>query len=137
MLPGVPPASLSTENQIAVVNVSTPRSLTRKRKATSFDEPIGIAFASNEKVYVASNNKTQLSVITNRDRRNADSVNSNCKWSLSIYFFIRGFEEPATFFEKSVRSGFLITNGCAGAKPEFATEDTRRDIVLNCMHELT
>ena len=37
-------------------------------KATNFDEPVGIAFASNEKAYVALSSENQIAVINVKDR---------------------------------------------------------------------
>ncbi|NCF77707.1 MAG: hypothetical protein GWP45_10990 [Proteobacteria bacterium] len=43
--------------------VATVQAFDRERKATSFDEPMGIAFAGNEKAYVALSSDNQIAVI--------------------------------------------------------------------------
>ena len=43
--------------------VATIQTFDRERKATSFDEPMGIAFAGNEKAYVALSSDNQIAVI--------------------------------------------------------------------------
>jgi YVTN family beta-propeller protein len=43
--------------------IATVQEFDSKTKATSFDEPVGIAFASNDKVYVALSSENQIAVI--------------------------------------------------------------------------
>ena len=43
--------------------IATVQEFDRARKATSFDEPMGIAFASNEKAYVALSSDNQIAVV--------------------------------------------------------------------------
>lgn len=43
--------------------IATVQDFDRERKATSFDEPMGIAFASNSKAYVALSSDNQIAVI--------------------------------------------------------------------------
>lgn len=43
--------------------IATVQKFDRERKATSFDEPMGIAFANNEKAYVALSSDNQIAVV--------------------------------------------------------------------------
>jgi len=49
--------------------VATVQEFDSKTKATSFDEPVGIAFASNEKAYVALSSENQIAVINVATRK--------------------------------------------------------------------
>ena len=52
------------ESSLTFLNViATVQEFDTARKATSFDEPMGIAFASNEKAYVALSSANQIAVI--------------------------------------------------------------------------
>ena len=52
------------ESSLTFLNViATVQKFDTARKATSFDEPMGIAFASNEKAYVALSSANQIAVI--------------------------------------------------------------------------
>lgn len=52
------------ENSLTFLNViATVQEFDTARKATSFDEPMGIAFASNDKAYVALSSVNQIAVI--------------------------------------------------------------------------
>ena len=43
--------------------IATVQDLDRRTRATRFDEPVGIAFASNEKVYVALSSENQVAIV--------------------------------------------------------------------------
>ena len=49
--------------------VATVQDLDPRTKATRFDEPVGIAFASNEKAYVALSSENKIAVINTRTRK--------------------------------------------------------------------
>lgn len=49
--------------------VATIQEFDRKAKATRFDEPVGVAFASNEKAYVALSSENEIAVIDVAGRR--------------------------------------------------------------------
>ena len=49
--------------------VATIQDFDRQRKATSFDEPMGIAFADNEKAYVALSSDNQIAVVDVQSRQ--------------------------------------------------------------------
>lgn len=48
--------------------VATVQDLDPRTKATRFDEPVGIAFASNEKAYVALSSENRIAVVNTRTR---------------------------------------------------------------------
>ncbi|MEM1249880.1 MAG: hypothetical protein AAGK22_26130 [Acidobacteriota bacterium] len=49
--------------------VATVQEFDRERKATSFDEPMGIAFANNQKAYVALSSDNQIAVVDVASRK--------------------------------------------------------------------
>ena len=49
--------------------VATIQDFDRERKSTRFDEPMGIAFASNDKAYVALSSENQIAVVNVASRR--------------------------------------------------------------------
>ena len=52
-----------SENPTYLQVVATVQAFNAETKATSFDEPIGIAFAGNEKAYVALSSENQIAVV--------------------------------------------------------------------------
>ena len=57
------------ENQSYHQVLDTIQSFDRRTKSTRFDEPVGIAFASNRKAYVALSSENQIAVVDVRSRR--------------------------------------------------------------------
>lgn len=49
--------------------VATVQEFDRERRATSFDEPVGIAFAGNNKAYVALSSENQIAVVDVKSRQ--------------------------------------------------------------------
>ena len=49
--------------------VATVQDLDPRTRATRFDEPVGIAFASNEKAYVALSTENRIAVVNTRTRK--------------------------------------------------------------------
>ena len=54
--------------------VATIQDMDLEKKATRFDEPVGIAFASNEKAYVALSSNNEIAVIDVKTRRVAKRI---------------------------------------------------------------
>jgi len=49
--------------------IGTVQDIDQKKRSTNFDEPVGIAFASNEKAYVALSSENKIAVIDVKSRR--------------------------------------------------------------------
>ena len=60
---------LDSENATRFHVVATVQDLDPRTKATRFDEPVGIAFATNDKAYVALSSENKIAVVNTRTRK--------------------------------------------------------------------
>ena len=116
------PASLTFLQVIATVQDFNPVT-----KSTRFDEPVGIAFASNEKAYVALSSENQVAVIDVASHQVAKYLSITAQDPRAIY--VRGERLYVVAFESNNRTQI---SGCVNnIDGDLCTFDATEHVVTN------
>ena len=106
--------------------VATIQELTTTTKATTFDEPVGIAFANNDKAYVALSSENQIAVVNATTRQINRRLQINAQDPRAIA--VRGDRLYVLVFESNNQTQI---SGCDGQLTGLCTFDAREHVVTN------
>lgn len=107
--------------------VATIQKLDRKSRSTRFDEPVGIAFASNEKAYVALSSENQIAVVDVKSRKVEKTIDISAQDPRAIR--VRGDRLYVIPFESNNRT--QLSGGTGEIDGELVTFNAHEHSVAN------